>query len=1012
MKRIVSLLLLLSAFLMVQAQRYQVQGSVENAQTMAKLPYVSISILQQSDSAFVRGALTDSLGQFVIHMDQPGSYLVRFSYTGYEEALRYITINDHNETADLGIISMKTEENTLAAAIVYGRSARMQQIGDTTQFNASAYRTPTGSTVEALVKQLPGVSVSDDGTIRWNGKTVKQFLLNGKDFFKGDTKTVMKNLPTDIVGKIKAYDKKSDYAQQTGIDDGEEVTVLDISTKKALNDSWITNVDLGAGNHGRYSDRLFATRFTDNSRISLFSSLNNTNDQGFGGPHSFGGNKGLTASKMVGLDFYWDNKIEQQKAGHFEVEGNVRYSHRDVDLNSITSTENFLTSGGTSSFVNGNQHSYSHTNSFWANAELRWNPDSLTFIGIEPGFSHNATRNNGKSRSATFNKNPYTFAGVENPLDSIFSNHNTILTPIAVNRNFSETFSHGNTNTANLELHLVRRFARKGRNVNLRLNGEYTHANSKRFNVSDITYYTGKPASFLNQYETSPTESYGYSARFGYVEPLGKNWYAQVRYEYSYKYQDGRRSLYDLDKLDPLTYGNANAYPRLGTLPTDAQILETVRDLDNSQYATYRYFNNSVDLDLRYDTKNIRFHAGVSFDPQRTKMQYTRPSQLDTLITRSVFNVSPTLRFRYRMSKTNSIDIRYRGKAGQPSMTNLLDVVDNSDPLNISMGNPGLKPSWTNTLRASYYGYNPARQAGIMAHLSFAHTTNSISTRVIYNDATGVRYSRPENINGSWDLDGTFIYNFSFGKNKQFSLSTFTDVQFRNDVGFISRISSPALAPALFQSLLRPVASIKANPRASYYNSVFDSTPAVKNSARSLDIREDLNFTYRASFFDIGLIGTLDYEHTRNSLQTAGNLSTWLYAYGLSGNISLPWGMTVSSDIQMSSRRGYVDRAMNTNELLWNAQIAQSFLRDKSLTLSVRFYDLLHRQSNVIRSVTAQMRRDAWINAVNSYFMINLSYRLNIFNGKAGSREKGEGGRRRGEFPGPPPGGFGGERRH
>ena len=162
MKRIASLLLLLSAFLSVQAQRYQVQGSVENGQTMAKLPYVSISLLQQSDSAFVRGALTDSLGQFVIHMDKPGSYLVRFSYTGYEEALRYITINDHNETADLGIVSMKTEENTLAAAIVYGRAARMQQVGDTTQFNASAYRTPTGSTVEALIKQLPGVNVSDD----------------------------------------------------------------------------------------------------------------------------------------------------------------------------------------------------------------------------------------------------------------------------------------------------------------------------------------------------------------------------------------------------------------------------------------------------------------------------------------------------------------------------------------------------------------------------------------------------------------------------------------------------------------------------------------------------------------------------------------------------------------------------------------------------------------------------------------------------------------------------------
>lgn len=254
----------------------------------------------------LRAASTAANGTFTLVAPAPGKYTVRLSYLGYETVTKNIEIKAGTDTLKVGDLLMQADNHTLGTATVSVTASKVEQKDDTTMFNAKAYRVPEGSTLEALVKQLPGVEVGDDGSIKWNGKTVKEFLINGKDFFKGDTETAMKNLPTDLVSKIKAYDKQSDYTEQTGIDDGEETTVLDISTKKELNESWVTNLDVAYGNHDRYSGRLFATRFTDRSRVSVFGSMNNTNNQGFGSYRGFGGSSGLTATKSAGLDFSWE----------------------------------------------------------------------------------------------------------------------------------------------------------------------------------------------------------------------------------------------------------------------------------------------------------------------------------------------------------------------------------------------------------------------------------------------------------------------------------------------------------------------------------------------------------------------------------------------------------------------------------------------------------------------------------------------------------------------------------
>lgn len=993
------------------AQRYIVTGVAQNAKSKTPLEFASAALLR-ADSTAVGSTLTDEQGAFSLRAKEAGSYIVKISSVGYTPTFKNVTLTAEQDSIGIGVLAVKGTDNVLGTATVTAVAAKVEQKEDTTVFNASAYRVPEGSTLEALVKQLPGVEVSDDGTIKWNGKEVKEFLVNGKDFFKGDTKIAMKNLPTELVSKIKAYDKASDYTEQTGIDDGEETTVLDIATKRQLNESWVTNVDLGLGTKDRYTGKFFATRFTDNSRITAYGSANNVGDRGFGGPRGFGGGGGgLTATKSAGLDFSWENGKQRREGGRFEIGGNVRYNHTGTDAISKSSSETFLTSGATSSFAESNSLSRSKSTSVDGSLRVQWNPDSLTFIMFRPSFSYSESKSNSTSRNATFNDDPNDIDGMYTPLDSMYATTvNPLLTAIAVNRNERLSMSDSKSASVNGSLNMTRRLNSDGRNVSLRASAGYTDSHSHSYSISDIRYYKDaaeSSQSFLNQYSTSPSKNWNYSVRLGYVEPLGKKWFAELRYEYSHKYQEGTRDRFNLDSLGGYWASYQDALERFGTLPTEDQWQTIARDEYNSQFAKYKYDDHTVNVGVRYNTETIRFNAGVDFNPEKTRMSYVRPGQnIDTLITRHVFKVSPQVRLRYRFSKTTNLDVRYRGSSSQPSMTNLLAVIDNSNPLSVSMGNPGLKPSWTNTLRVFYNTYNADRQQGMMTGVNFTQTSNSISNRMVYDESTGAQYTRPENINGNWNARGDFMFNTAFGPSKYFNVSTFTNLSYDNSVGYVSRLSDA-------EDLTDYISLIDGTYES--YDNIFKNAGSSKNKTRTFGVGENVNLSYRTSMYEFGINGSLNYQHARASLQENANMDTWNFSYGANANVTFDWGMSLSTDIRMSSRRGYSASSMNTNELLWNAQIAQSFLKGNAATISVQFYDILHEQSNVSRTLSATMRSDSWSNAINSYIMVHFIYKLNIFSGSKGSKgdkdgndrergPRGEGGRP----SGPPPGGFGG----
>ena len=971
MKKLGMFLLLAWMAIQVSAQKIAVNGSVIDGELNEPMASAAVALLK-ADSTLAAGASTDFNGKFKLSA-KSGSYILRVSFMGYRTVYKNLTLTKQKQTVTLDQITLNVNPVMLKGAEVTARLSKVEMKEDTFVYNSSAYRVPEGSALEELVKKLPGAEVDEDGTIKINGKEVKKIMVDGKEFFDNDTKMAMKNLPTNIIDKIKAYDKQSDYAKMTGIDDGEEETVLDLSIKKGMNKGWMTNVDLGYGTEERYTGRVMVNRFTDRLQMSLIGSMNNTNDQGFpgGGFRGFGGGgSGQVTSKMVGLNFSWENGKKDREAGALELNGNVRYSYRSTDNWSKVNSERFLSSGSSSSFGNSENRSLSGATSVNANFRLQWSPDSMTRIMFRPNFFYSKNNSNSNGLSLTFNQDPYAF--VSNPLTDDLTQ--LFADSAVVNKNDNESTSDSESKSFDGMLMINRRLNSTGRNITLRLRGGYSDSESTSFSKSMTNYYLQDARKDYNhQYNLNPSQSYNYSADLSYSEPIFTGANLQFSYKFQYRYSDSDRSMYSLDSLlakaadgdeqfEQFLKYQADGFP-LTFLPGE-DFLELCKNYRNSQYATYTEHNQEANAMFRYTNGSFRLNAGASFQPQTTYMDYQK-DQMDTSVVRRVYNWAPRIDLRYKISKTSQLRLRYNGRAGQPSMTNLLDVTDDSNPLYISKGNPGLKPSWTNTFFMFYNNYIPELQRGWVFHLNANMMNNNISTAVLYDEATGKTLSMPLNINGNWNTSGMVMFNSALGEKKYFNISTFTNVRYNNEVGYVS-------SNADFKDVYATITA----------DEILKQTQ--KSTTRTWNLGERLNLNFRNDLLDLGVNGNINYQHARNDIQENANLDTYTFSYGASAIVNMPWNMSLSTDLTEESRRGYNDASMNTNELIWNAQLSQSFLKGNAATVSVQWYDILRQRSNISRTLSALERRDSWTNAINSYVMVHFIYRLNLMGGKEG----------------------------
>ncbi|MDD4533426.1 MAG: outer membrane beta-barrel protein, partial [Prevotella sp.] len=822
---------------------------------------------------------------------------------------------------------------------------------DTFVYNSAAFKTPEGSTIEELVKRLPGAQVGDDGKITINGKQVQKILIDGKEFMTGDTKTAMKNIPTTIISQIKAYDQQSDLSRVTGIQDGDEQTVLDFGTKPGMNKGLMVNADAGVGTQDRYTGRVFGGYFNKSTRIMGMGNANNTNDMGFGRRGGFGGGRnGLNASKMAGM------VLNYEKKDTIEINGSVRWNHSDGDVFSRGSSENFVSKVG--SFGNSINQNYSRGDQFNAEMRLEWTPDTMTNIMFRPEVSLSTNDGLSNNRSASYNKDPYLYT--KDPL-SAESLALLDADSLMVNSNQSNSISYSSNHSYSAMLQFNRRLNSMGRNLTLRANANYGDGNSNSLSTNNVHLYQlenalGMDSTYqTNRYNVTPTKNWGYTLQATYSEPLWRATFLQLRYRFSYSYSKSDRATYDFSNLGENFFD--------GLLPGYRLWDNYLNRLDNpytyykddnlSRFSEYKNYTHIIELMFRMIRTKYQLNAGVMAQPQHSNyVQNYQGLNVDTV--RNVLNVSPTFDFRYRFNKVSNLRINYRANTSQPSISQLLDIYDDSNPLNISTGNPGLKPSFTQNFRLFYNGYFEKAKQSLMTYVQFSTTNNSISNKVSYNEKTGGRITKPENINGDWNMNGAFMFNTPLDTAGYWNVNTFTNVNYANNVGYLS------------------------------LDRLSDSQ---KNTTKDLNINERLSGSYRNDWLEIELDGNLGYRHTRNALQKTANLDTWQYSYGINTTLNAPWGTALSTDLHMNSRRGFNDNSLNTNELVWNAQVSQSFLRGKPLTVMLQFYDILHNQSNLSRSISAMQRSDTEYNAINSYAMLHVNYRLNLFGGKAARQE-------------------------
>lgn len=967
-------LLALMAMLSVStfAQQRKITGILIDHESGDPVTQATVQLLK-TDSSYVGGTLSSDLGIFTLKAPKNGKYLLRITSLGYQKQVKRIIIEDKKDL-EIGKIDMRTDAFTLKETEVVAQAKKVVMKEDTFIYNSAAYRTPEGSTIEELVKRLPGASVSDDGTITINGKTVKKILVDGKEFMTGDTKIAMKNLPTSIVEKVKAYNQQSDLTRITGIDDGEETTVLDFGIKKGMNRGMFGNIDLSLGNHSRYSEKFMGAYFNDKQRFMLFANANNVNDAGFpggGGRGRFGaGRQGLNAAKMLGFNYNYEKKDK------LTIDLSGFWNHNNSDIFTRTSAENFVSTAG--SFQNSVSQSYGRTNSFNVQGRIEWQPDSMTNIMFRPTFAWSETDNRSLSSSASFSEDPYLY--VDDPL-SDESISRLAADSLMVNSLQNNSISFSSNKNVSGRLQLNRKLNTKGRNITLSLNGSYGKTDSENLSANNTHLYLMRAASGLdstyqtNRYNLMPTRSQSYRVQLSYSEPLFTGAFLQFRYSFNYSRNKSDRSTYDFSNLGESFFSDITpVYRGWGEyLQRLANPLDSYLDDDLSRYSEYKNYINQFDLTFRLLRTKYRLNVGFMVQPQKSKyVQDYQGVHVDT--TRNVVNFSPTLDFRYNFSKQHRLRINYRGTTSQPSMSQLLDITDDSNPLNISKGNPGLKPSFTNSLWADYNNFITKYSRFIGANVSFSSTRNSISDKVTYDETTGGRTTQPENINGNWDIDGRFMLNTAIDTLGRWNINTETSASFTNSVGYLS---------------------------------LDRQSDSEKNRTRTLNLGESLGLTYRNDWLEVGVDGSVNYMHARNKLQSQSDLDTWQFAYGGSLTLNAPWGMALSSDIHQNSRRGYNDNSMNTNELVWNAQLSQGFLKGNALTVMIQFYDILHQQSNFSRAVNAMARTDTWYNSINSYAMLHVVYRFNLFGNKQSRQEmrgrRGPGGR--GGFDGPPPGG-------
>ena len=897
------------------------------------LPGAIITIKTLPDSTRFGGTTTDIDGEFSIGGIPPGHYNVNFSMVGLTDLPLNFEVQSEGDTIRFDNVMLAENSVLLNEVTITAIRPAVVAKQDTLEFNAGSFHTQPNATVEDLLKKLPGVEVGSDGSVSSGGKSVTKILVNGKEFFNDDPQAATKNLTADMVESVQVIDRKSDLARLTGVDDGEEETVINLTVKKDMQNGWFGTAKAGYGTSGRYEASLNANYFKNGNQVSIIAGANNINEMGFGDGgrarfRDFGGNGGITTSQRIGVNFNVGNE------DIFRVGGNVFYTHSS--RNSWQRSETQYLFPDSVSYQSSENRTIDRGHNVRADFRLQWKPDAYNTLDFRPRFSLNY-------RNSELNDTSALRYGdmADHLVNSIYNLQN----------------NHGLSFQTDGDLIFNHSFAaHKGRSFSAQL--KYTFSNTRQHGTtwSDIEYYLMAEDSetlfrFLDNHQWNNTVE----GRLTWTEPLRLEGghFLNIAYRISSKWSNADKLTYNV----PFDLYDGLALPAFSDVPAGAVELDSL-----SNRFRNRFLTQELQIGYKKVGKNFNMEAGLLFSPSMSRSE-DLINPLRNIPTRWVWNVGPFARIQLKFWERGSLNINYRARTSQPSMTQLQPVADVSDPLNIIVGNPALKPTFTQSVMARFSNYHTGRQQSVAAMINASYSLNTIVNRTITDPTTGGRTTSYENADGNLSLMGMFMINQPFPNRK-----------WRYNARLMSRFSS---VPG-------------------YINGDF-------NRSGNLVLSPSVGVTFSTDIFQVTLNPTYSFNMATNSLPQQQN--RYIHSDGFTGDasLSLPLGLEIGTDINYSYNTGY-SSDFQRRQALWNATASYSVLKDKSLTFSVRVYDILGQKQNISRTVSANMIVDSEHNDLTRYVMFGIAWRFTSFQ-KSSTPVNGEGVFPDGMPPqGPPPG--------
>ena len=972
----IALMVTLSASLFGQEAKQQKQertlslyGHVVNSLTRVGIPNVMITLMKE-DSTVVdtlhvfKGWSGQGKDDYLYSFRIPAreqSYIIRAEHPDYETtyvnyAVRHIARNSYFD-APWHYMKKKTPlnapvrgemEDSLKEVVIKATKIKMTYRGDTITFNADAFNLPEGSMLDALIRQMDGVELKDDGRILVQGEQVEELMLNGKDFFKGNNKVMLDNLPAYTVQRVQTYHKSTELSEYLGRDYEKKRFVMDVQLKREYNQGWIANVEGAAsltppqvgnlrssdispmGEDGRrlpYLGRFFALRYTNNSRLSIYGNANNVNESRRPGSNGdwqpSNAPKGLHENAMVGMNLFIEEKDKRWKE-----DATVDAAWRRTTDGTLTNAEQFHTDAP-STF---NRQAYSYRNKdISISASNTFQLNKPFFLFSSSRFNYNPNDSRTLSRSAQFNSDPSRYGRTTALLDSVFSaTLSTDMQQTLIHSNLQRANSDGNNITAQTTNYLTKKLP-SGDNAGVDFNASYNRRRSHSQSEQQLRYQlTPSLNSILTRHSSTPS-----SDKEVFVAPNyritwlnGLNLYAE--YRFLYRQRNNTNDIFLADTLDL-----QNAYDR------------SHRRVENRVALTPGYNYNK-------DGKSIVAFYQMHFYNVNEQLHY-RSAYSDTTLTQHCWTMSPELHIRVNTHNwSRGFDFFYGIEFQTPDLFQKVNILNNENPLVRRYGNPNLRGATNHRMQ---FGLNRNWQEKRISHRfggGLRFFRHQVSQGQSYDATTGITTYRPENVEGNWQTYFFNFYNMPLDRPRRLMMNIYTHGDYMRNVDILNGLS--------------------------HVNNYY------------LENRLTLSYTWRE--LTLGVPTYFEYRHTTNEEHTIATINAFNYQYGIILNYNFKreegskvarWlqGFSVATDLKMYSRRGYGDSSMNRDDLVWNASIARSFPNPfgkragGTLVARIEGFDILGQLSSTSIFINGQGRTETISQTLPRYLMLHLTYQWN-----------------------------------